>query len=53
MKDVSVTSNGSTVSPLLDRNKCFGIVAAAVKDAVPDSVVDLKRPEVGCFEVFH
>lgn len=31
---------------LLDRNKCFGIVAAAVKDAVSDSAVDLKSPEL-------
>ncbi|KAL6970096.1 hypothetical protein U1Q18_029801 [Sarracenia purpurea var. burkii] len=31
---------------LLDRNKCFSIVAAAVKDVVSDSVVDLKSPEL-------
>ena len=46
MKDVRVTSNGSKISALLDRGKCFSIVAAAVKDAVPDSIVDLKCPEV-------
>lgn len=46
MKDVSVTSNGSKVSALLDRGKCFSIVAAAVKEAVPDSIVDLKCPEI-------
>lgn len=32
--------------PLLDRTKCFETVAAGVKDIVPDSVVDLKTPEV-------
>lgn len=31
---------------LLDRNKCFAIVASAVKDVVSDSVVNLKSPEV-------
>ncbi|XP_027095400.2 uncharacterized protein [Coffea arabica] len=46
MKDVRVTSNGSKISALLDRGKCFSIVAAAVKDAVPDSIVDLKCPEL-------
>ncbi|KAK4750310.1 hypothetical protein SAY87_027759 [Trapa incisa] len=32
---------------LLDRNKCFAVVAAAVKGVIPDSVVDLKTPEFG------
>uniref|UniRef100_A0A1J3CC55 THUMP domain-containing protein n=1 Tax=Noccaea caerulescens TaxID=107243 RepID=A0A1J3CC55_NOCCA len=32
--------------PLLDRTKCFETVAAGVKDIVPDSVVDLKTPEL-------
>ncbi|XP_010475760.1 PREDICTED: uncharacterized protein LOC104755119 [Camelina sativa] len=32
--------------PLLDRIKCFETVAAGVKDIVPDSVVDLKTPEL-------
>ncbi|KAF8107996.1 hypothetical protein N665_0115s0011 [Sinapis alba] len=32
--------------PLLDRTKCFETVAAGVKDIVPDSVVDLKSPEL-------
>ncbi|KFK43226.1 hypothetical protein AALP_AA1G096700 [Arabis alpina] len=32
--------------PLLDRSKCFETVAAGVKDIVPDSVVDLKSPEL-------
>ncbi|XP_065855206.1 uncharacterized protein [Euphorbia lathyris] len=43
VKDTSVDSN---VCPLLDRNKCFEIVASAVKDVVSDSAVDLKSPEV-------
>lgn len=40
------TSNGSTACKLLDRNNCFATVAAAVKEVVSDSVVDLKFPEV-------
>ncbi|XP_059655239.1 uncharacterized protein LOC132302414 isoform X2 [Cornus florida] len=40
------TSGDSDAFTLLDRNKCFSIVAAAVKDAVSDSVVDLKSPEL-------
>jgi hypothetical protein len=39
-------SNASDLSIMLDRSKCFEVVAAAVKDAVADSVVDLKCPEV-------
>ncbi|XP_010458208.1 PREDICTED: uncharacterized protein LOC104739520 [Camelina sativa] len=31
---------------LLDRIKCFETLAAGVKDIVPDSVVDLKAPEL-------
>ncbi|XP_071928686.1 uncharacterized protein [Coffea arabica] len=46
MKDVRVTPNGSKISVLLDRGKCFSIVAAAVKDGVPDSIVDLKCCEL-------
>ena len=46
MKIRKDTSNGSDAFALLDRNICFGIVAAAVKIAVSDSVVDLKSPEV-------
>ncbi|KAK8627640.1 hypothetical protein V6N13_135247 [Hibiscus sabdariffa] len=42
-KDASKNSN---LSVLLDRNKCFSVVAAAVKGIVSDSVVDLKSPEV-------
>lgn len=36
----------SDVLALLDRNKCFTIVAAAVKEVVSDSAVDLKSPEL-------
>ncbi|KAI3817086.1 hypothetical protein L1987_10873 [Smallanthus sonchifolius] len=38
-------SNSNTVV-LLDRNKCFEVVAAAVKNSVSDSVVDLNCPEL-------
>lgn len=31
---------------LLDRERCFRVAAAAVKEAVPDSAVDLKSPDV-------
>ncbi|XP_019158372.1 PREDICTED: uncharacterized protein LOC109155096 [Ipomoea nil] len=34
------------LSTLLDRDKCFSVVASAIKDIVPNSVVDLKHPEV-------
>ena len=53
MKIRKDTSNGSDAFALLDRNKCFGIVAAAVKNAVSDSVVDLKSPEVKMLLSFH
>ncbi|XP_071724298.1 uncharacterized protein [Rutidosis leptorrhynchoides] len=32
--------------PLLDRDKCFGVVAIAVKDIVTNAVVDLKSPQM-------
>ncbi|XP_022776526.1 uncharacterized protein LOC111318125 [Durio zibethinus] len=40
------SSRNSDQSVLLDRNKCFSIVASAVKGIVSDSVVDLKSPEL-------
>ncbi|KAB1205919.1 hypothetical protein CJ030_MR7G016899 [Morella rubra] len=39
------TSNGSNAIALLDRNNCFAVVAAAVKQAASDSTVDLKSPQ--------
>ncbi|OMO60763.1 hypothetical protein CCACVL1_23888 [Corchorus capsularis] len=39
-------SKDSDQSVLLDRNKCFSVVAAAVKGIVSDAVVDLKSPEL-------
>ncbi|PON71231.1 hypothetical protein TorRG33x02_255230 [Trema orientale] len=41
MKNPKDTACVSTGSNLLDRKSCFSIVAAAVKDVVPDLVVDL------------
>lgn len=38
--------NHSDAIDLLDRNKCFTVVAAAVKEAITDSVVDLGSPQV-------
>ncbi|KAM7255010.1 hypothetical protein ACFE04_020251 [Oxalis oulophora] len=32
--------------PLLDRHKCFAVVATAVKDVVPNAIVDLKSPQM-------
>nr|GMD37653.1 Checkpoint protein like [Ipomoea batatas] len=45
MKKVQKNEN-DPLSTLLDRDKCFSVVAAAIKDIVPNSVVDLKHPEV-------
>ncbi|KAF6174605.1 hypothetical protein GIB67_006257 [Kingdonia uniflora] len=39
-------SKESNLLALLDRNKCFGVVAGAVKEAIPDSIVDLKSPQI-------
>ncbi|XP_024019390.1 uncharacterized protein LOC21405705 isoform X2 [Morus notabilis] len=44
--EMKVTKGTSPASNLLDRNSCFSTVAAAVKDVVPDSIVDLKSPEL-------
>ncbi|PSR84881.1 Checkpoint protein like [Actinidia chinensis var. chinensis] len=46
MKISRNSSKDSKPLALLDRNKCFSIVAAALKDVVSDSVVDLKSPEL-------
>lgn len=43
---ISKDTKDSDVLALLDRNKCFTVVAAAVKDVVSDSAVDLKSPEL-------
>ncbi|KAK1304802.1 hypothetical protein QJS10_CPB11g02230 [Acorus calamus] len=40
------SSNGPT---LMNRDDCFKIVAGAVKEIAPDSVVDLKNPQVAVF----
>ncbi|KAK1326911.1 hypothetical protein QJS10_CPA01g00190 [Acorus calamus] len=40
------SSNGPT---LMNRDECFKIVAGAVKEIAPDSVVDLKNPQVAVF----
>lgn len=39
-------SNDPDIFALLDRNKCFSVIAAAVKQVVPDSIVDLKDPKL-------
>ncbi|KAL5554156.1 hypothetical protein UlMin_041557 [Ulmus minor] len=46
MKTPKDTSNGSSASTWLDRNSCFATVAAAVKEVIPESVVDLQSPEL-------
>ncbi|XP_038892500.1 uncharacterized protein LOC120081569 isoform X2 [Benincasa hispida] len=44
MKKTSKDSSGANV--MLGRDKCFSIVAAAVKDVVSNAIVDLKSPEL-------
>ncbi|CAN4113880.1 unnamed protein product [Withania somnifera] len=46
MKNLRKASSDPDVFALLDRKKCFSVIAAAVKEVVPDSVVDLKDPEL-------
>ncbi|KAK9117987.1 hypothetical protein Scep_016080 [Stephania cephalantha] len=46
MKIRKCDSQSSESSALLDRNKCFTIVAGVVKEIISDSVVDLKSPEL-------
>uniref|UniRef100_A0A0V0H2F5 Putative ovule protein n=1 Tax=Solanum chacoense TaxID=4108 RepID=A0A0V0H2F5_SOLCH len=46
MKNLRNTSSDPDIFALLDRNKCFSVVAAAVKEVFPDSIVDLKDPEI-------
>lgn len=46
MKTLKNTSCDSNESSLLDRNRCFSVVAAAFHEVALDSVVDLKSPEV-------
>nr|GEV57101.1 hypothetical protein CTI12_AA072020 [Tanacetum cinerariifolium] len=40
------SNSASNSVALLDRSKCFEVVAAAVHSIVSDSVVDLKCPEL-------
>ncbi|KAK9128805.1 hypothetical protein Syun_017602 [Stephania yunnanensis] len=46
MKIRKCDSQSSESSALLDRNKCFTIVAGVVKEIISDSVIDLKSPEL-------
>ncbi|RVW72648.1 hypothetical protein CK203_050661 [Vitis vinifera] len=46
MKIPKSTPRDCNSHALLDRKKCFSVVATAVKGAVSDSVVDLKSPEL-------
>lgn len=46
MKNLKDNPKDSDPFPMLDRSKCFDVVASAIKDAVPESAVDLKSPEV-------
>lgn len=43
---VKGNSNDPNAFSLLDRNKCFAIVASAVNHVVEDSIVDLRSPEL-------
>ncbi|XP_061992191.1 uncharacterized protein LOC133710195 isoform X1 [Rosa rugosa] len=44
--ELNIPKEAPNALELLDRNKCFALVASAVKDVVSDSVVDLKAPEL-------
>lgn len=44
--ELNTSKEASNAVVLLDRDKCFEIVASAVTGVVPDSVVDLKSPEL-------
>ncbi|GAV83005.1 hypothetical protein CFOL_v3_26456 [Cephalotus follicularis] len=46
MKISNENTVGSELFTLLNRDKCFGVVASAVKDVVSDATVDLKSPEL-------
>ncbi|KAI3946164.1 hypothetical protein MKW98_008757 [Papaver atlanticum] len=49
MKNKKTDPKYSDLLVLLDRNKCFSVVAGVVKEIVADAVVDLKSPELGVF----
>lgn len=46
MKNKKTDPKYTDLLALLDRNKCFSVVAGVVKEIVADAVVDLKSPEV-------
>ncbi|XP_026402798.1 uncharacterized protein LOC113298311 [Papaver somniferum] len=49
MKNKKTDPKYTDLLVLLDRNKCFSVVAGVVKEIVADAVVDLKSPELGVF----
>ncbi|RZC74928.1 hypothetical protein C5167_050410 [Papaver somniferum] len=49
MKNKKTDPKYTDLLALLDRNKCFSVVAGVVKEIVADAVVDLKSPELGVF----
>ncbi|XP_074341760.1 uncharacterized protein LOC141679144 isoform X2 [Apium graveolens] len=46
IKGAKKALNNSDAIDLLDRNRCFTVVAAAVKEVISDSVVDLGSPQL-------
>ncbi|KAJ6312810.1 hypothetical protein OIU77_014355 [Salix suchowensis] len=46
IKNLKGNPKDSDSFPMLDRSKCFDVVASAIKDVVPESAVDLKSPEL-------
>ncbi|CAK9326810.1 unnamed protein product [Citrullus colocynthis] len=44
--EMKISKDSSGANIMLGRDKCFSIVAAAVKDVVSDAIVDLKSPEL-------
>ncbi|XP_019428439.1 PREDICTED: uncharacterized protein LOC109336353 [Lupinus angustifolius] len=52
LEDTKFVKENSDAFSLLDRNKCFGVVASAVHHVVEDSVVDLRSPELSVLVEF-
>lgn len=43
---MKTSKDSSSANVMLGRDKCFSIVATAVKGVVSNAIVDLKSPEV-------
>ncbi|KAE9618494.1 hypothetical protein Lal_00047548 [Lupinus albus] len=52
IEDTKFVKENSDAFSLLDRNKCFDVVASAVHHVVEDSIVDLRSPELSVLVEF-